>query len=376
MFSPVYDVEKCLKEIRDCLEKGWTGLGYKTLLFEEEWKKYTGLSNALFLTTGTACLNLAIETIKETYGWKDGDEVISTPLTFVATNNCILFSKLNPVFADVDDTLCLDPYDVERKITDKTRAVIFVGLGGNVGHLEEIVDVCKRHNLKLILDAAHMAGTRFFGKHIGYNADATIFSFHVTKNLSLAEGGMLCFKDKELDDIVRKKQFNGIDKTHAPMSAEKHNKWEYDVKYLADAYNGNSIIASVGLAQLPHLDSDNERRREICKIYDSQFSDCNYIKLVSVPEGCESSRWLYQIIVDDRDGLLKFMSNHDVECGIHYPDNTLYWMYSNQKGLCKNSMYYSDHVITLPLHLKLTNDDALYVASLVKEYLGGKNDSI
>ncbi len=370
MFAPIYDVEKCISEIRDCLEKGWTGLGYKTLVFEDEWKKYTGLQNALFLTTGTAALNLAVETMKEFYGWNDGDEIISTPLTFVATNNCILFSKMKPVFADVDGTLCLDPRDVEKKITDKTKAVIFVGLGGNVGHLEEVVDLCKKYNLKLILDAAHMAGTRWRGKHVGYNADATIFSFHVTKNLSLAEGGMLCFKDKALDDITRKKQFNGIDKTHAPMSTEKHNKWEYDVKYLADAYNGNSIIASIGIAQLPLLDKENDRRREICKIYDSYFINCKSIKLVSIPEGCESSRWLYQIIVDDRNGLLEYMSENGVECGIHYPDNTLYWMYADQHGLCKNSLYLSNHLITLPLHLKLSDEDVVFVATMVKSFLG------
>lgn len=370
MFAPTYDVESCIKEIRECLEKGWTGLGYKTLIFEDEWKKYTGLENAQFLTTGTAALNLAVETMKEFYGWQDGDEIISTPLTFVATNNCILFSKLKPVFADVDDTLCLDPYDVEKKITNKTRAIIFVGLGGNVGHLEAISTICKKNKLKLILDGAHMAGTRWNGKHIGYNADATIFSFHVTKNLSLAEGGMLCFKEKELENITRKKQFNGIDKTHAPKSSEKLNKWEYDVKYLADAYNGNSIIASIGIAQLPHLDIENERRREICKIYDSFFSNCKKIKLVTIPDGCESSRWLYQLIVEDRDELLNYMAKNGVECGIHYPDNTLYWMYADQYGICKNSLYLSNHLISLPLHLKLTNDDVIYIASLIKNFYG------
>ena len=187
MFRPVYDVDECLKNIKDCLEKGWTGKGYKTNEFEESWKKYTGLKNAHFLTTGTAALNLAVETMKETYGWQDGDEIISTPLTFVASNNCILFSRLMPVFADVDDTLCLDPLDVERKITTKTKAVIFVGLGGNSGNFYDIVRICKKHNLKLILDAAHMAGTTVNGIFPGIDADAVIFSFHVTKNLSTAE---------------------------------------------------------------------------------------------------------------------------------------------------------------------------------------------
>lgn len=370
MFSPVYDVPACLEQIKDCLEKGWTGQGYKTIEFEEEWKKYTGLNYAHFVTTATAGLNLAVETLKEVNGWKDGDEIISTPLTFVATNNCILFSRLTPVFADVDDTLCLDPEEVRKNITDKTRAVIYVGLGGNTGKYEEIVQICKDYHLKLILDAAHMAGTRLNGTIPGREADAVIYSFHVTKNLSLAEAGMLCFKDKELDRIVRNKTFNGIDKSHAPKQTEKSNKWDYDVRYLADCYNGNSIMASIGLAQLPHLDEENERRREISGLYDKRFQDYrNKITLVPYSKECESARWLYQIIVDNRNELLQYMSELEIGCGIHYPDNTLYWMYQSQSGKCKKARYYSEHLLTLPLHVKLTNDEVNYIADMVIKFV-------
>ena len=371
MFAPVYDVEACLKNIKDCLEKGWTGQGYKTIEFEEEWKRYTGHSNAHFLTTATAGLNLVIETLKEEYGWNDGDEIISTPLTFVASNNCILFSNLKPVFADVDCTLCLDPEDVERKITSKTRAVIFVGLGGTAGNYEKIEDICIRHNLKIILDAAHMAGTKLHGETVGLKADAVVYSFHVTKNLSLAEGGMVCFKERQLDEIIRKKTFNGIDKSHAPMSREKHNTWDYDVKYLADAYNGNSIMASIGLAQLPHLDKENEIRRTIARQYDDLFSQySDRIKLPSKVEGCVSSTWLYQIIVEKRDELLQYLTGEGIGCGIHYPVNTLYWMYENQHGICKNATYYSEHLITLPLHINLTTQEICEVANKVIKFTG------
>lgn len=373
MFEPVYDVDACLSGVRDCLEKGWTGQGYKTVEFEEMWKKYTGLQNAHFLTTATAGLNLAVETMKEEYGWADGDEVISTPLTFVATNNCILFSKLNPVFADVDDTLCLDPNDVERKITKKTRAVVFVGMGGNAGHYEEIVSLCQEHGLRLILDAAHMAGTRLNGRMMGWDADAVVYSFHVTKNLSLAEGGMLCFREETLDGVVRKKSFNGIDKSHAPMSGEKHNKWDYDVRYLADAYNGNSIVAAIGIAQLPHLDEENARRREVARRYDEAFSMYpNEITLVNIPDNCVSARWLYQIIVDHRDEMLSYMLKNGIGCGIHYPDNTLYWMYASQHGKCAKATCYSDRLLTLPLHLKLSDEEIDMVIEAVRRFVGVK----
>lgn len=377
MFEPVYDVEACLSEIRDCLEKGWTGQGYKTLAFEEAWKAYTGFSNAHFLTTATAGLNLAVETMKEEYGWNDGDEIISTPLTFVATNNCILFANMKPVFADVDDTLCLDPEDVARKITEKTRAVIFVGLGGNAGQYEKVLKICEEKGLKLILDAAHMAGSRLNGKTVGLDADAVVYSFHVTKNLSLAEGGMLCFKDSTLDEIVRKKSFNGIDKTHAPMSGEKNNKWEYDVRYLADAYNGNSVIAAIGLAQLPHLEEENEKRREIANKYDEALKVLSdKIGFIPIPENCISSRWLYQIVVEDRDGLLNHLLEREIGCGIHYPDNTLYWMYASEEGKCKKARHFSNHLITLPLHIKLTDDDVKYITRNILEFfeLEGKHE--
>lgn len=131
VLKPKYRVQECLDEIRVCLEKGWTGLGFKTTEFEEAWKTYTGLPNAHFVCSATAGLHLAMNILKSFYGWKDGDEVISTSLTFISTNHAILYEGLKPVFADVDsDTLCLDPLDVEQKITSKTRAVMYVGLGG------------------------------------------------------------------------------------------------------------------------------------------------------------------------------------------------------------------------------------------------------
>src|SRR5882672_75998 len=129
VFVPSFHVDEILVSIRDCLEKGWTGLGFKTVEFEEAWKKYTGLGSAHFLTSNTVGLHLALHTFRLTRGWEDGDEIITTPLTFVSTNHAILYENLKPVFADVDDSLCLDPASVEARITPKTKAVMFVGIG-------------------------------------------------------------------------------------------------------------------------------------------------------------------------------------------------------------------------------------------------------
>jgi dTDP-4-amino-4,6-dideoxygalactose transaminase len=138
LFRPRFHIDECLEEIRECLEKGWTGLGFKTVQFEDAWKEYTGLDNAHFLNSATAGLHLALNIYKNDRQWIDGDEIITTPITFVSTNHAILYENLTPVFADVDQYLCLDPDDVERKITERTKAVMFVGIGGNTGQLEKI----------------------------------------------------------------------------------------------------------------------------------------------------------------------------------------------------------------------------------------------
>src|SRR5947207_3271475 len=186
LFVPTFRIDETLEAIRECLEKGWTGLGFKTTQFEQAWKDYTGLPYAHFLNSATAGLHLAVAQLKRVHGWQDGDEIITTPLTFVSTNHAILYEKLTPVFADVDNYLCLDPQSVEAHLTARTRAVMFVGIGGNPGQYHEIMNICRRYNLKLILDAAHMAGTRWsWGDHIGIGAmtDVSVFSFQAVKNL-------------------------------------------------------------------------------------------------------------------------------------------------------------------------------------------------
>src|SRR5208283_2978358 len=159
LFVPSFRIEECLAAIRECLEKGWTGLGFKTVEFENAWKTYAELPHAHFLSSNTVGLHLALHILKSRFGWADEDEVITTPFTFVSTNHVILHSNLRPVFADIDDFLCLDPSSVSARITSRTRAVIFVGVGGNTAQYDKIVDLCRERRLRLVLDAAHMAGT-------------------------------------------------------------------------------------------------------------------------------------------------------------------------------------------------------------------------
>jgi dTDP-4-amino-4,6-dideoxygalactose transaminase len=142
LFVPKFRNDEIIEHIRECLDKGWTGLGFKTIDIETKWKEYTGLPHAHFINSNTSGLHLAIKILKDSNKWSDGDEIITTPMTFVSTNHAINYENLTPVFADVDDYLCLDPKSVERLITKKTKAVIFVGIGGNTGQLNEIIDLC------------------------------------------------------------------------------------------------------------------------------------------------------------------------------------------------------------------------------------------
>lgn len=369
LFVPTFRVEECLEEIRECLEKGWTGLGFKTVEFEEKWKEYTGLSNAHFLNSATVGLQLAVKILKMENEWEDGDEIISTPLTFISTNHAIKYENMNVVFADVDEYLCLDPKDVESKITDKTKAIMFVGIGGNTGRYLEIVELCKKYNLKLILDAAHMAGTRLNGEIPGKEADVVVYSFQAVKNLPTADSGMICFKEKELDELCRKLTWLGINKdTYARSNDKGAYKWKYDVEYVGYKYHGNSIMAAIGLVQLKYLDQDNSYRKQITKWYDEAFKGSeDIIKPVQMAPNCDSSRHLYVIEVDNRDLVLSALNQAEIYPGVHYRDNTEYGMYEYAKGTCPNSHEISERILSLPMHMRMTKQDVDFIVSQVVE---------
>ena len=368
VFVPKFRTDEILDEIKICLDRGWTGLGFKTVEFEEKWKEYAGLENAHFLASNTVGLHLAVNILKNQNNWQEDDEIITTPLTFVSTNHVILYERLKPVFADVDQYLCLDPASVRSCITGKTRAVMYVGMGGNTGQLEEISSICKEFNLKLILDAAHMAGTKNNNIHIGNEADVTIFSFQAVKNLPTADSGMICFQDHELDSKARKLSWLGISKdTFERFSVkEKSYKWKYDVPELGFKYHGNSIQASIGLVQLKYLNEDNARRNEVAEQYERKIEEISEVEIIRTAPGCYNSRHLFQIAIENRDEIMDHFYENGIYPGVHYQDNTEYPMYAYAKGTCKRAEYYSQRLISLPLHLNLSSEDIKKVVEVLK----------
>lgn len=369
LFVPNFRVDECLAEIRECLEKGWTGLGFKTVAFEEAWKSYTQLPHAHFLNSNTVGLHLALEIFKRESAWDEHSEVITTPLTFVSSNHAILYAGLKPVFADVDASLCLDPDSIRARITPHTRAVVFVGMGGNTGRYPEVVALCREHGLRLILDAAHMAGTRLHGQHVGHDADVTVFSFQAVKNLPTADSGMICFREAAHDERVRKLTWLGINKdTYARTAAQGAYKWMYEVEELGYKYHGNSIMAGIGLVQLRYLDQDNAYRRQLASWYRQALGDHAHIGLIPISEGCESSSHLFQIRVKNRDALMMALNEHQIYPGVHYRDNTEYSLYRQGQGSCPQANRASQEIISLPMHLGVTHQDVQEIARWVLRY--------
>lgn len=371
VLKPKFHVEECLDAVRECLEKGWTGMGFKTVEFENDWKAYTGHKNAYFLNSNTVGLHLAMQILKMENGWQDGDEVITTPITFVSTNHSILYENLHATFADVDEYLCLDPVDVEKKINEKTRAIIFVGYGGRVGQLDKIIELCKKHNLKLILDAAHMSGTKVNGVCPGTwdGVDVTVYSYQAVKNLATGDSGMICFADEKLDKLARQIAWLGINKDTYARSNKGTYAWKYDVDYVGYKYNGNAIMGAIAQVQLKYLDEENNRRRQIVERYNEAFKDNKNIEIVRAPYHDECSYHIYELIVPDREALLNELAAHDIYGGVHYRDNTEYSMYLYANGTCPHAHKVSQHLITLPLHMWLTDEDVEQIISIVNNFL-------
>lgn len=377
LFVPTFRIDEVLAEIRECLEKGWTGLGFKTVSFEDAWREYSGLPHAHFLSSASAGLHLAFRLLRERDGWQPGDEVITTPLTFVSTNHAMLYEDLTPVFADVDETLCLDPASVAERITPRTRAVCFVGLGGNPGHYEAVRDLCRERGLRLVLDAAHMAGTWIDTpegrRHAGWDADVTVFSYQAVKNLPTADSGMICFAAADaagLDAEVRKWTWMGINKdTYTRTLSAGTYKWYYDVEHVGFKYHGNSIMAAMGLVGLRYLESDNDHRRRLCAAYDEALAGLTGIERVPMTPGCKPSRHLYQIQVDRRDDVMVALNSRGVYPGVHYRANTVYRMYAAGEGTCPRAHRASERLISLPLHLRMDQPEVEHVARALRESL-------
>jgi len=358
--------EAAIKAVAEVLRSGWIGLGPKVAEFEERFADYVGARYAIALNSGTAALHLAAVVS----GIKEGDEVITTPLTFISTNHVILYQRAVPVFADIEPkTYCISPQSVERMVTKKTKALMCVHYGGHPCDLDRLYDIASKYNLKVIEDAAHACGSSYKGRKIG-SSGLTCFSFHAVKNLPAGDGGMITTNDEGQYQRLRTLRWLGIDKdTYARTEQDKGKAgayaWKYDVPEVGYKCHMNDITAAIGIEQLKLVDEQNAYRRQLAEIYTQGLHHPDIISLPYVSPEAVTSQHLFVIQVKRRDQLITKLKANDIAPGVHYTPNNTYPMYQNCRADVKRAMEISRNILSLPMHTLLTSEDIQRVVSII-----------
>lgn len=355
--------EKSIKNVVEVLRSGWIGLGPKTQEFEKAFAEYVGAKHAVGLNSCTAALHLAVRLLN----LPEGTEVITTPMTFVSTNEVLLYERLVPVWADIEyGTLNIDVADIEKKITKKTGAIVVVHYGGQPVDLDELYAVADSYHLPVIQDAAHAAGAEYKGKKVGgvRDDDLCCWSFHAVKNLPTGDGGMITTNNEDYLKRLQRLRWMGIDKdtfVRTETIGRESYAWRYTVDEVGFKYHMNDITAAIGLGQLEVLDEHNDTRRMIVDLYMSRLSG---VELPMFKEDRVSSNHIFEIKVRNRDRFMAEMKGNGVACGAHYWPNNLYPIFKNSDLPVIEKV--TDHVVSLPLHTLLSSDDLAKIIEAVK----------
>lgn len=353
------DIEAVLQTFKT----GWIGTGPVSTQFEHEFAQYTGSPHALALSSCTAALHLAMLTS----GIKPGDEVITTPMTFCATANAIVHAGGIPIFADIHpQTGLIDPNEILKKITPKTKAIIPVHLAGRACQMNEILDIAQSNNLVVIEDCAHAIETLYHNQHAGTLGDAGCFSFYVTKNVVGIEGGMLLTPHQSVAQRVKTLALNGMSADAWSRFSDQGYK-HYQVTEVGYKYNLPDVHAALALSQLRRIEVDLKRRKTIWHDYNKAF---NSLPCWIPPEpepNTRHARHLYTLLLDleklklTRDQFLMELHNHNIGSGVHYISLHLHRYYQDIYGYkpkdYPNSKWHSDRTVSLPLSTKLTQAD-------------------
>jgi dTDP-4-amino-4,6-dideoxygalactose transaminase len=351
-------------EVIQTLRSGWLTTGPRTQEFERDFAEYIGCNHAIGLNSCTAGLHLALVAI----GVGEGDEVITTPITFPATANVIVHQRARPVFADVDpETLNINPEKIEEKISPRTRAIIPVHLAGHPCEMDSISEIAQKHNIKVIEDAAHALEAEYHGRKVGVLGNVAAFSFYATKNITTGEGGMLTTNDDELADKVGILRLHGISRdAWKRYGLEGYRHW--DTLYAGYKYNMPDIQAAIGIHQLKKAEKFLQVRKKYVEMYDKAFAKIPEIKILGRKENIKHSHYLYVIQVKtedltaDRDIIMNAIQAENIGIGIHFRALHLQPYYKNTYGFklgdFPNAEYASDRVISLPLYPAMTEGDA------------------
>ena len=356
-------------EVIRALRSGWLSTGPRTQRFEKDFAGYIGCKHAIGLNSCTAGLHLALVAM----GIGEGDEVITTPITFPSTANVIVHQRARPVFVDVDtDTLNIDPNKIEQAITPRTRAIMPVHFAGHPCDMDTICRIAQKHNLKIIEDAAHAFGAEYQGKEVGTLGDAAAFSFYATKNITTGEGGMLTTSDDELASKINILRLHGISRdAWKRYGLEGYKHW--DTIYPGYKYNMFDIQAALGIHQLKKAPKFLRVRKKYVEMYDNAFESIREIKILGRKKNIKHAHHLYVILVEtenlaaDRDVIMNAIQAENIGIGIHFRALHLQPYYKNTYGFklgdLPNAEYASDRVISLPLYPAMTEAD---VASVIE----------
>ncbi len=365
--------EEEIAEVVDTLRSGWLTTGPKTREFEERFSQYVDSKFAIAVNSCTAALHLALNAA----GITEGDEVITTPLTFCSTVNVILFQRATPVLADIRlDDYDIDPAEVERRITPRTKAILPVHYGGQPCRMDELMDIARRHNLLVIEDAAHAVGAKYRGQPVGSIGDATAFSFYVIKNLTTGEGGMVTTNNPELAEKVRILRLHGMSHD-AWKRYDARGSWYYEVQMLGFKYNMSDIQAALGLHQLARLESFTERRAQIVAEYGRRFAALPELTLPQARPEVRHAWHLYPIRVDEerltigRDQFIEEMKERGIGTSVHFIPIHYHPYYQQTLGLKPGDFPNTDKLfaglLSLPLFPRMTDADVERVANAVEE---------
>ena len=364
-----------IEEVIDCLSSGWLGTGPKVQRFEEGFRKYKEAEHAVAVNSCTAALHLSILAA----GIGPGDEVITTAMTFCATVNAIIHSGATPVLADCTrDTYCIDPQDIEARITPRTKAIIPVHFAGYSCDMDAIMAVARKHRLKVIEDCAHAIETKYKGRHVGTFGDFGCFSFYVTKNVVTGEGGMVLARKKEDADEVKVLALHGMSQDAWKRFSDDGYK-HYQVVRPGFKYNMMDIQAAIGIHQLGRVEANWKLRRSIWMRYQKEFRNIP-IQLPPEPAAhIKHGYHLYPILIDEalsgitRDAFLQAINKEKIGVGVHYQSIPTHSYYQNTYGWTPedypNSNAIGRQTISLPISPKLTEDDIVDVIAAVKKIL-------